>query len=328
MGGKAGVGLLVVLSFFVLAEGLSWVTASWPSPCLITIENEEEAAYNDNQKSCPTFRVGSEIILARLDRFIGDHDKSIIAAFTVVLAISTIGLWLATVRLWEAGERQLELIAGNAVRQSADMQASIAVAERYAEAAGKAAEAAERATETTERAFTLLERPRVLPIDISRITQVQIGENVTTNGISFSIGNYGKVPALVQRVMTRFAAIEFPPTRENLKRPNLRPGADTFEVSAEQIVLGPEKTSPMSRATIPETIEVEPIWGEFQGRRFTTGLRPKLPPRDNLFLEITIGYQDIASGVVREAVTLWRYGAEGFVPQRGGAFNFEREIET
>ncbi len=247
------------------------------------------------------------------------------AIFTGVLAFSTIALWSET---GVASKRQLELIAANAVKQSADMQASIAVAGRYAEAAEKAAKAAETATETTERAFTLLERPRVLPIDISRITQVKIGENVTTNIVNFSIGNYGKVPALVQRVMARFAAIEFPPTRENLSRPNVRPGQSQHEVWAEQIVLGPEKTSPMSRTTIPETIEVEPIWGEFQGRRFTTGLRPRLPPRDNLFLEITIGYQDIASGVVREAVTLWRYGAEGFVPQRGGAFNFEREIET
>jgi hypothetical protein len=36
-----------------------------------------------------------------------DNDKAVVAAFTIVLALSTIGLWLATNKLWEAGERQL-----------------------------------------------------------------------------------------------------------------------------------------------------------------------------------------------------------------------------
>lgn len=139
---KTAFGLLLVLSLLVFAEGLSWVTASWPSPCLITIENDDEAAYNNNQKSCPTFHVGTEIFLSRLDKFIAGHDKSIVAAFTIVLAVSTIGLWLATVRLWEAGERQLELIADNASKQSSDMQASIAAAKKAAEAADLSARAA------------------------------------------------------------------------------------------------------------------------------------------------------------------------------------------
>ncbi len=134
--------MLLLLGVLVIAEGLSGVTASWPSPCLITIKSEDEAAYNDNEKSCPTFHAGSEIILARLDTFIGSHDKSIVAAFTVVLAISTIGLWFATLRLWEAGERQLELASDSASKQTRDMEASIAVAKRSAEAAVKAAVAA------------------------------------------------------------------------------------------------------------------------------------------------------------------------------------------
>jgi len=117
MRGKAGFGVLLILCFLVIAEGLSWVTASGPSPCLITIENDDEAAYNNNQKSCPTFRVGSEILLIRLDGFIGSHEKSIIAAFTVVLACSTIGLWLSTNALWKAGERQLVHFAGTAERE-------------------------------------------------------------------------------------------------------------------------------------------------------------------------------------------------------------------
>lgn len=37
-----------------------------------------------------------------------------IAAFTVVLAISTIGLWVATKRLWEAGEVQIRIASRTA----------------------------------------------------------------------------------------------------------------------------------------------------------------------------------------------------------------------
>jgi len=57
-----------------------------------------------------------------LDTFIGDHDKSFVAAFTVILALSTIGLWLATNRLWEAGEKQIRVAAAaaEAAKKSAD----------------------------------------------------------------------------------------------------------------------------------------------------------------------------------------------------------------
>ena len=71
---------------------------------------------------CPTFLTGIGILVERLDTFIGDHDKSIVAAFTVVLALSTIGLWLATLRLWEAGEKQIKVTAAaaEAAKKSAD----------------------------------------------------------------------------------------------------------------------------------------------------------------------------------------------------------------
>jgi hypothetical protein len=103
-----GIVILVVASLFL--EALSWFTAPVP-PCLIQTTNEEQAAHHYDD--CPTLFPGSLILLGRADHFIERHDKSIVAAFTVVLAISTIGLWLATVglhrsthALWEAGERQ------------------------------------------------------------------------------------------------------------------------------------------------------------------------------------------------------------------------------
>jgi hypothetical protein len=69
------------------------------------------------------------------------HDKSIVALFTVILAVSTIGLWFAVVRLWDAGQRQLKLIRHIADEQSTNMKASISVAERSAIAAQQSADA-------------------------------------------------------------------------------------------------------------------------------------------------------------------------------------------
>jgi len=124
--------LLVLIVCYLLAlEGLSWFTASSP-PCLISAVHQQQSADNDHQKDCPTLSAGAVVFLARVDHFIESHDKSIVAGFTVILAISTIGLWLATVRLWRAtnntldhaeiaSERQLRAyivaIVGSQVRQ-------------------------------------------------------------------------------------------------------------------------------------------------------------------------------------------------------------------
>jgi hypothetical protein len=107
-----GIIVVVLASFFL--EALSWFTAPIP-PCLIQTTNEEQAAHNYNGEDCPTFFSGSLILLERADQFIERHDKSIVAFFTVVLALSTIALW-------GAGERQLELIHQNAARQAGDTE--------------------------------------------------------------------------------------------------------------------------------------------------------------------------------------------------------------
>ena len=38
------------------------------------------------------------------------HGEAVIAAFTIVLALSTIGLWRATRKLYEAGEQQIAAV--------------------------------------------------------------------------------------------------------------------------------------------------------------------------------------------------------------------------
>jgi hypothetical protein len=97
--------VLLWLAYFAILEILSWGTSSWPSgPCLISPDQNQYPTNNNDQHSCPTFFIGSLIILGRFDRFIGDHDKSIVAVFTIVLAISTIGLWISTKSVAIAGK--------------------------------------------------------------------------------------------------------------------------------------------------------------------------------------------------------------------------------
>jgi hypothetical protein len=87
--------LLLCLCYFVFAEGLSWITASWPGPCLVQEENYDEGS---NKKNCATFVAGMVTVTGRAIEIIKSHDndKAIVAFFTIVLAISTIGLWVAT----------------------------------------------------------------------------------------------------------------------------------------------------------------------------------------------------------------------------------------
>ena len=114
--------LFLLLIAVAVLELLSWETASWPSSCVIQMTHEEQAARHYNEKDCPTFFSGSLILLGRADHVIESHDKSIVAGFTIILALSTIGLWLATFALqkttkslFEAGEKQIAV-----AKQAAD----------------------------------------------------------------------------------------------------------------------------------------------------------------------------------------------------------------
>jgi hypothetical protein len=132
-GGSVRQWVLIAVCYLLFLEGLSWVTSAGPGPCVVYPEQHSGAGQNDNQKSCATFFDGSLILLGRLNHFIERHDKSIVATFTVVLAISTIGLWLATKRLWEAGERQIKTTRSVAAVQARHTQRQLKHAEETAE---------------------------------------------------------------------------------------------------------------------------------------------------------------------------------------------------
>lgn len=133
---------LIAFCYLAIAEALSWMPVSDLSLCLLHPETHAQAADYNNDKYCPAFHTGIIAAFNAVDGILERHDKSLVAGFTVVLAISTIGLWLATNKLWAAGEKQFGLLASISERQSCDMQASIEAAKQSADAATLSARAA------------------------------------------------------------------------------------------------------------------------------------------------------------------------------------------
>jgi len=110
--------ILIWLCFFVVLEGLSWETKSWPGPCIVQAGTDLEGGSNNRRGECPTFHEGLGILSERLDSFVERHVTSIVTAFTIVFAVSSIGLWLATIRLWRASDEQRKLSERNAAERS------------------------------------------------------------------------------------------------------------------------------------------------------------------------------------------------------------------
>jgi hypothetical protein len=108
----------LAIAVLIVMEPVSWITAPIPGGCIVNPENY--AAYYSGHDDCPTFHVFLIDLAIRVFRHFGDPNW-VIADFTAVLAFSTICLWAVT---WRAS-----------IRQSRDMEASIAVAAKSAEAA-------------------------------------------------------------------------------------------------------------------------------------------------------------------------------------------------
>jgi hypothetical protein len=100
---------LLLIVYLALTELLSLHPVPDLSLCLMQSESAEPSANDDDEKYCPAFHAGVVAALEAIDGMLESHDKSVVAGFTVVLALSTIGLWLATRKLWEAGEKQTRI---------------------------------------------------------------------------------------------------------------------------------------------------------------------------------------------------------------------------
>jgi hypothetical protein len=167
--------LTLAVAALLVMEPVSWITAPIPGGCIVN--PEEYAAYYDGHNYCPTFRVFLVAQAVRVLTYLADPSW-VVADFTVVLAVSTIGLWFVT---WRAS-----------VRQSRDMEASIAVAKQSADAALRVAENAERALHS-------LEIPRVFPVNMSFDVEEDAFHAPQRTGISISLKNFGRSPAFLTR---------------------------------------------------------------------------------------------------------------------------------
>ncbi|MBZ9843717.1 hypothetical protein [Mesorhizobium sp. CA5] len=111
-----------------------------------------------------------------------------VAFFTFILCVFTGLLWRSTNKLWLAGEKQMKLIQDNAALQSADMQASIKVAE-------DAAKAANRSAEVAERTMVLNDRPWV-GVELQILGPLVFTAHDCSIKLDMTITNHGRSPAI------------------------------------------------------------------------------------------------------------------------------------
>jgi hypothetical protein len=152
-------------------------------------------------------------------------------AFTGVLAFATVGLGIATAFLYATGEKQFKVAIRSSIRQSRDMQASVAAAEKSATAADLSA-----------KAVIVVERASVYPVilgyseieDCLRAALESKREDVPvakTTELAFKFKNFGKTPAILK---TAFVAFGAPPH-----------GALTGVAIPESVLAHLEETSPL-----------------------------------------------------------------------------------
>jgi hypothetical protein len=108
---------LIVFVYLALAEVLSLAPVPDLSLCLIQPEHSQQTTNDNKPKYCPALHVAAALAIEGTDTFLERHDKSVVGAFTIVLAISTIGLWLATNKLWDAARNQFTHSEETAKRQ-------------------------------------------------------------------------------------------------------------------------------------------------------------------------------------------------------------------
>jgi hypothetical protein len=169
--GEIALGLLLASLFWISVLG--WQAAHAPT------EREKAECQEQAQKSGHK----TEECKTLWERTTSDP----VAFFTLWIAIFTAVLGGSTIALWLAGERQIELIRENSVRQAEQMQASIA-------AAKSSVDQAKRAADVAERAMVLTDRPWI-DINLEIAGPLKFGPELIEIRIKGTFTNVGKSPA-------------------------------------------------------------------------------------------------------------------------------------
>lgn len=149
-----------------------------------------QSDYYDRALSDGDLILATKLCLRCAWTFIEDNSDPLIVVFTAILATFTYRLWAST--------RQLAIDGQSAARaQSRDMKESLRIAEISASAARESADAAGKAAEVAERTLVEFERPYLF---VSNVGPIQWAGPPFEPSIPFKVGNYGRVPAIFERI--------------------------------------------------------------------------------------------------------------------------------
>jgi hypothetical protein len=272
--------LLFVIGTALVLGFLSLIPASYKI-CEINQYTEHE--------HCTSHQV-LPFLFIQLGKFLDSIGVAVTALATIAIALFTFYLKRSTDRLWEAGERQLEI--------------------------GEiAAKAARRSSKTAERAFTKLERPYVFIFGAERFWVDPLSPRGLVPYVSYDVANYGKTPAVIQRVLAAITVGRTPGT------PGRLPVTHDLHIAS---IMPPDDLRKDLREYAPETLKFEKLDPFF-------GVLPKevgfLPPEgeDDLFFRVTIRYRGAFSDA-HESCACWRWdmGTKRLVQYGGDEYNYVR----
>jgi hypothetical protein len=237
-------------------------------------QNEDFNIQPTAKENPTTFGVVVAIYIHCSGRFIDRHDASITALATIIIAAFTFTLWQSTEKLWRAGEKQLrhaELEAQrarvNRLRDVEQLQEQMNIARQNADAAGQQAR-------TAEAALTQLERPYLFIFNVSRLKVDTLTEEGIILTVTYSVANYGKIPAIIKYAQAILAVGIDPPL------PSLLP--DNHTLRATPIFAAGEAR---------HEIEAGYVWlggSEFDEDGDTI---PSIPDGSTLYLWVIITYR-------------------------------------
>ena len=150
----------------------------------------EICEYNQATKheDCTTYSLFPFLLIKVFDT-LNYYGVAITALATVFIGVFTLTLKLSTDNLWMAAKDQIAAAENAAKMQSRDMQASIAVADKAANAAKQSADVAKQTLIAAQRAWIKAK------IDIGNIPLV-FDQNGASTTVSFEITNVGNAPAI------------------------------------------------------------------------------------------------------------------------------------
>lgn len=222
--------LLTATVYLIFLEGLSWLTSTGLGPCIVSPEQHDHASENNHQQPCATFLQGSLILLGRADHFVESHDKSIVAVFTIVLAISTILLWRATSKLHRA---TLGLAKG-ADEQIELSKKAVDTAEKQMLIAGLQTDIQKKQHAIGRLQFLVTHRPR---LRVRHVLIVDPGEHIGLNGLFFDHGKEIKGGLVVVNVGGSKATIVKSDYRIYFSKTGLPVGIAPYEKSAHALLI-------------------------------------------------------------------------------------------